>query len=129
MDGTGVLRGGARLLGGLVLALLVAASWLVWTGGVGAAHAPWQVAGALACAVALTVLAPRWLPGPVVIVVAPLAFTVAWAVSARTADDSGLWAVGAIMVLLGSVAATLLLVPLGTLLRGTRPAGSALNRT
>lgn len=56
-------------------------------------------------------------PGVVVVVVMPLSFTAAWVLTARATDDSGLRAVGAVLVLLGTVGAAAVLVPLGAALR------------
>lgn len=116
------LNGPRRWAGAAALAVLTAASWFLWTGWAvvvpgGTSYATWRVAATVVCAVALAVLAPRWLPGRLVAVVMPLSFTAAWVLTARAVDDSGLWAVGAVLVLLGTVAAAAVLVPLGVALR------------
>ncbi|QJY44764.1 hypothetical protein [Pseudonocardia broussonetiae] len=116
------LTGPRRWAGTAALAVLTAASWFLWTGWAvvvpgGLRFAAWQVTATVVSAVALAVLAPRWLPGRVVAVVMPLSFSAAWALTARATDDSGLWAVGAVLVLLGTVAAAAVLVPLGVALR------------
>jgi hypothetical protein len=113
-----VLTGGTRWAAAAALAVLTAASWFVWTGwGVlapgGTRFETWQVAATAVCAAALAVLAPRVLPTWVVVVVMPLAFTASWVATARATDDSGLWAVGAVLVLLGTAAAAAVLAPLG----------------
>ncbi|MFI1194264.1 hypothetical protein ACH4T9_13535 [Micromonospora sp. NPDC020750] len=106
------------LLGGLVLAVATVAVWWAWIGwdteytvdpvtdSVSGPYDVWQVVGcvlslAVVAAVGGWVLSP-WLVAPVMTV----AFTVAWAWRAATSDDSGLWAVGAVLVLLGMAAGT-----------------------
>jgi hypothetical protein len=111
-EARGVLKGGARWAGAAGLAVLAFVSWFAWTGW-GSGVAPWQFAGAAVSAAVLAVLAPRWLPGWLVALVVPVASTAAWVLVARASDDSGLWAVGAILVLAGTLLAAALLVPLG----------------
>jgi hypothetical protein len=118
-DARRTLTGGARSAGAAALAVLAFASWFAWTGwGSGPGVAQWRFAGAAVSAAVLAVLAPRWLPRWLVVLVVPLSSTAAWAVVARASDDSGLWAVGAVLVLLGTLGAAAVLVPLGVALRG-----------
>lgn len=62
----------------------------------------WQVIGCgltfAAVAVAAALLLPPWL----VTLVMPIAFTIAWSVRAAGSDDTGLWGVGAVLVLIGT---------------------------
>ncbi|MGK5441667.1 hypothetical protein ACSNN7_07555 [Micromonospora sp. URMC 105] len=102
------------LVAALVLAVAAVATWGAWlgwdtgyttdpeTGAVSGPYQAWQVAGcvltlALITAVAGWRLRP-WLVAPVLTV----AFTAAWTVHAASTDDSGLWAVGAGLVLVGT---------------------------
>jgi len=96
-----------------VLTVAAYVAWLAWdstyqtdpvTGAVSGPYEAWQVVG---CALTLGVLAllagMRRRPG-VALAVVPLVFTVAWSVDAATTDESGLWLVGAVLVLAGSLA-------------------------
>lgn len=120
-----LLRGSRRLVGAVVLVVLTAAAWLVWAALVPGVErfAPWQVAGTAVTAAVLAILAPRWLPAWLVGILMPLAFTAAWSVTAAAADDSGLWAVGTLVTLVGTVIAAAVLVPLGVALRPVRLTG------
>ncbi|MGW6131215.1 hypothetical protein ACWFNE_14420 [Cellulomonas sp. NPDC055163] len=96
----------------MALAVLTAACWFAWlawdtTYGVdpatGVASGPYEVWQVLGCVLSLAVavvLGTRVLGGPVTVVVTALAFTVAWSVTA-SADETGLWLVGALLVLVG----------------------------
>jgi hypothetical protein len=133
LDAPTFLHGSRRLVGAVVLVLLTAASWLVWSGWAALApaferFAPWQIAGTAVTAAVLAILAPRWLPAWLVGILMPLAFTAAWSVTAAASDDSGLWVVGAAMMLVGTVVAAAVLVPLGVALRPVR-LDSLLGRT
>lgn len=115
-----VLTGPPRWAAAAGLVVLTAASWFAWAGW-GFAEpgrfAGWQIAGTAGCLIAIALLAPRWLPGWLVGVVVPLSFTAAWAVTAASTDDQGLWPIGAFLVLLGTAAGALVLVPVGVRLR------------
>ncbi|TYC00803.1 hypothetical protein FXF53_12900 [Micromonospora sp. WP24] len=104
------------LLGGLLLAAVTVGTWLAWlswntgyrtdpeTGAVSGPYAVWQVAG---CVLTLAVVAAAggwWLSPWLVAPVMAVAFTVPWAVQAASSDGSGLWAVGATLVLMGTAA-------------------------
>lgn len=106
-------RGTRTLLGVLFLTAATVGAWLLWLGWdteytvdaqTGASSGPyeaWQVIGCVLTLVVLAALAGTrlspWLVAPVMTV----AFTAAWSWRAASADDSGLWAVGAILVLVG----------------------------
>ncbi|MBQ0904524.1 hypothetical protein [Micromonospora sp. U21] len=113
-------RGTRASLGALFLAVATVGVWLLWlgwdteytvdpqTGSRSGPYEPWQVIGcvltlALLAALAGTRLSP-WLVAPVMTV----AFTVAWSWGALSSDDSGLWAVGAILVLVGMAVGSML---------------------
>ncbi|MBB2925436.1 hypothetical protein [Cellulomonas cellasea] len=94
------------------LAVLGAACWFAWLGNdttyqvdpaTGVASGPyeaWQVLGCVLSLAVAVVLGTVRLGGPTTVVVTTLAFTVAWSVTA-SADESGLWLVGALLVLVG----------------------------
>ena len=116
-----------RLLGGAaLLAVATAATWFAWLGwddeyqvdpATGSSSGPyeaWQVVG---CVVTLLVLglAVGVLFSPWLLAVVPPVFTVAWTVDAAGSDDSGLFIVGAVLVLVGTSfgAAVVALVAVG----------------
>jgi hypothetical protein len=116
MDRTAT-RSAARVpLGAPALALAVVACWWLWlgrdtvrdvdpvTGAVSGPYSAAQVAGCVLCLVAIVAVAAWWLPAWTVDVVAPLALGAAFTSSALPHDDSGLWAVGAVLVLVGGAA-------------------------
>ncbi|WP_447646398.1 hypothetical protein [Nocardioides zeae] len=70
----------------------------------------WQVVGCvLTLLVVGVVAARRWRPFGTALVL-PVSFTLAWSVTAASEDDSGLWGVGAVLVLLGTAVASLVVV-------------------
>ncbi|MEU6202324.1 hypothetical protein ABZ814_01850 [Micromonospora musae] len=104
------------LLGGLLLAAATVGTWLAWlswntgyridpeTGATSGPYAVWQVAG---CVLTLAVVAAAggwWLSPWLVVPVMAVAFTVPWAVHAASSDRTGLWGVGAMLVLMGTAA-------------------------
>ncbi|MFC0100980.1 hypothetical protein ACFFKH_26120 [Micromonospora marina] len=108
------------LLGGLLLALATAGAWAAWlsweagwtvdpeTGATSGPYAVWQVAAAVLTLGALAAVAGWWLNIWLVAIVMTVAFTVPWAVHAASTDDSGLWAVGAALVAIGTTIGTTL---------------------
>ncbi|MFF5205809.1 hypothetical protein [Streptosporangium sp. NPDC000396] len=102
---------GARAAGLLAAATFVNYMiWLGWDqekdeapyGGLSGPYQPWQVVGVVLGLGALAA-AGGWRGHPVAAAVAvTLTMTVCWSVDAATSDDSGLWAVGAVMVLVGT---------------------------
>ncbi|MEV4657061.1 hypothetical protein [Micromonospora sp. NPDC049301] len=129
-------RGTRALLGALFLAVATVGVWLLWlgwdteytidpeTGSSSGPYEPWQVIGCVLTLALLAALAARrlspWLVAPVMTV----AFTAAWSWRAATSDDSGLWAVGAVLVLIGMAIGSTA-VSLGVHLIGRRRAGRA----
>ncbi len=97
----------------LLLAAATAATWAAWlgwesgyhtdpaTGAVNGPYAWWQVAGCVVTLIVLAAVAARRLSVWVVVPVMAVVFTAAWSIPAAASDDSGLWGVGAIMVLFG----------------------------
>ena len=72
------------------------------TGATTGPYAVWQVVGAVLTLVVVAAVA-GWLLSPVLVVpVMTVAFTAAWSGHAAATDDSGLWVVGAVLVLLGT---------------------------
>ncbi|NBE84676.1 hypothetical protein [Micromonospora rubida] len=124
------------LLGGLVLTVSTVAVWWAWLGwdteytvdpvtdSVSGPYDVWQVAG---CVLSLAVIAAvgGWLFSPwLVVPVMTVAFTVAWAWRAATSDDSGLWAIGAVLILVGMAAGTTVVSAVAHALRRRRAGGS-----
>ncbi|MDG4810482.1 hypothetical protein O7634_27325 [Micromonospora sp. WMMD1120] len=112
---------GTRALPGvLFLAAATVGAWVLWLGWdteytvdaeTGASSGPyqaWQVIGCVLTLVALAALAGTrlspWLVAPVMTV----AFTAAWSWRAASTDDSGLWVIGGILVLVGMAAGSFL---------------------
>jgi hypothetical protein len=89
------------------------AAWLSWesgyttdaaTGAVSGPYSVWQVAGCAVTFGAVSAWAGRRLHPLVVAPVMAVPFTVAWSAQAAANDDSGLWPVGAALVLFGTAA-------------------------
>lgn len=101
-----------------LVAVLSAACWLAWlgwdtqyrtdpvTGDVSGPYEAWQVAGCALSLLVVAVLAVRALGGWRAVVAVAVPFTLAWVATSAPRDDSGLWAVGAVLVLLGTAAGT-----------------------
>lgn len=115
-------RSSRDLAWGLGVAVLSAAAWFGWMGWddeyqvdpatneVSGPYEAWQVVGCvLTLLVVGVVAARRWRPFGTALVL-PVAFTLAWSVTAASEDDSGLWGVGAVLVLLGTAVASLVVV-------------------
>ncbi|MET7876302.1 hypothetical protein ABZS52_05135 [Micromonospora profundi] len=110
------MRGNQKLFGAVFLAVATVGVWLLWLGwdteytvdpetsSTSGPYEPWQVIGCVLTLVLLAALAGTrlspWLVAPVM----TIAFTVAWAWQAASTDDSGLWAVGGFLVLVGMAA-------------------------
>jgi hypothetical protein len=97
-----------------VIAALTTATW--WTLGrdttrevdaaTGDVTGPYEAPQVIACVVvlvALVVVGALVLPAWLAVLAVSLPFTAAWTLHAASTDDSGLWAVGAILVLLGTL--------------------------
>lgn len=102
-----------RALATLVIAALTTATW--WTLGrdttrdvdpaTGAVTGPYEAPQVIACVVVLVglvVVGALVLPAWLAVLGVSLPFTAAWTLHAASNDDSGLWAVGAILVLIGT---------------------------
>ncbi|MEU4388611.1 hypothetical protein [Promicromonospora sp. NPDC023805] len=98
----------------LVIAALTTATW--WTLGrdttgevdaaTGSVTGPYEAPQVIACVVVLVglaVIAALVLPAWLAVLAVSLPFTAAWTLHASSTDDSGLWAVGAILVLVGTL--------------------------
>ncbi|GIE99315.1 hypothetical protein [Paractinoplanes rishiriensis] len=101
------------LVRAIVLAAATVATWAAWLswetgyrtdadGAVSGPYSWWQVAGCVLTLAVVTAVAGRFLPLLVVVPVVAISFTAAWSVQAASADESGLWPVGAFLVLLGT---------------------------
>ncbi|KKJ98562.1 hypothetical protein [Micromonospora sp. HK10] len=122
-------RGTRSVLGGLLLAAATVGSWLAWlswetgyrvdpeTGATSGPYAVWQVAGCVLTLVLVAALGGWWLGPWLVVPVMTVAFTAAWGVHAAATDDSGLWVVGAALVLIGTAAGSLVVSLAARLLR------------
>jgi hypothetical protein len=97
-----------------VVAALTTATW--WTLGrdttrdvdaaTGDVSGPYETPQVIACVVvlvALVVVGALVLPAWLAVLAVSLPFSAAWTIHAASNDDSGLWAVGAILVLLGTL--------------------------
>jgi hypothetical protein len=120
------------VLGGLILAAATAGAWWAWlswesgwtvdpeTGAASGPYAVRQVAAAVLTLVALAVAGGWWLNTWLVASVMTVAFTVPWAAHAAAGDDSGLWAIGAALVAIGTaIGATVVAGGAGWLRRRT----------
>ncbi|WDF32010.1 hypothetical protein PTW37_08905 [Arthrobacter agilis] len=97
-----------------LVGVLSAALWYGWfawdteyqydraTGRMGGPYAIWQGVGAFVCSIVVFWLAQRLVRFIVAFLVMPSCFTLAWITSAASADVTGLWMVGAILVAVGS---------------------------
>jgi hypothetical protein len=106
------------LIGAVVLAAATVLTWYLWLGqdteyqvdANGVQSGPYttgQVAGCVLTLLVLLVAAVLLEVRPLIAAAAmTIAFTVAWTVQAAASDDSGLFAVGAILVLGGCAAGT-----------------------
>lgn len=102
------------LLGGLLVAAATVGAWWAWlgwesgytvdpeTGAISGPYAVWQVAAAVLTLIVIAAVGgwfwSPWLVAPVMTV----AFTAVWAARAASTDSSGLWAVGAAMIAIGT---------------------------
>ncbi|HEY1135240.1 MAG TPA: hypothetical protein VGE77_11765 [Nocardioides sp.] len=116
------------------VAVLSAAAWWAWLGWddeyqvdpvtdvASGPYEAWQVAGCVVTLLVVGVVAAlRWRPFGTALVL-PVAFTVAWSVTSAAEDETGLWAVGAVLVLIGSGAAALLVAAMvASVRRGREP--------
>ncbi len=116
-SGPSALRTLGVVAGAALAAVATWAAWLGWESGyttdpaTGAVSGPYsvaQVAGCVLTLLVLAVVAGRWAPPWFVAPAITLAFTAAWTVHAASTDDSGLYGVGALMLLVGLGTASML---------------------
>ncbi|GAA1151192.1 CPBP family intramembrane glutamic endopeptidase [Nesterenkonia lutea] len=113
-----------QLVSWMVLVILGSAgAWFAWMGWdqsywtdpvTELQHGPyraWQVVGCTLTLVVIAVSASRGRHWPTVLLLPP-AFTLAWVGTTVSQDTTGLWMIGALLVLCGSAAATLLVLAL-----------------
>ena len=131
----------ARLLvlatGALLVIGLTVLTWYGWLGRdheyqidpvTGVASGPYEAGQVIGCALTLLGLALAagllvypWLP----LLVMPPAFTVAWSIDAASQDETGLWGVGAFMILIGTSGGAAVLSAVAHALLGRRRAAAA----
>ncbi|MCC3298425.1 hypothetical protein [Arthrobacter caoxuetaonis] len=116
------------VLAATALVVLSAGLWWGWFGwdtqrdidpATGASSGPYEWWQICACIVSWAVIAwagTELLEPAVVIFLMPAAFTASWILSSALTDDSGLWAIGAVLVAAGTLAANALFVGLLRLL-------------
>lgn len=105
-----------------LIAALSAALWYGWfawdteyyydatVGEMAGPYAIWQGIGAFLCSFVVVGLAYRLLHFVVALLVLPAAFTVAWISTAVTMESNGLWAVGAVLVAVGTTLGSALML-------------------
>jgi hypothetical protein len=105
-----------------LIALLSAGLWLGWsawdteyqydasTGEMAGPYAIWQGVGAFLCGIVVAGLAYRLLLFGVALLVLPVSFTLAWISTAAAADVTGLWMIGAVLVIFGTALASVVLL-------------------
>ena len=126
-----------QVLGGLTVAVLSAGSWFAWMGWdheyqidprtqvTSGPYEAWQVVGCsgslLVLLVAALLLRVRWFVASPAMTVA---FTAAWTFTAASADDTGMYGVGMILLLLGLAAGTTVVSMIVLVLRRLRATGA-----
>lgn len=120
-------RVGLAALGLAVFAALMWGAWLGWDDDYylvdGVQHGPyraWQVLGCGACVAVGAVLAQAWArtSGAVVLTLAATGgFAVPWALYAASTDDSGLWVIGLVLLLAGSIIGLVLVLTVAAVVR------------
>ncbi|WP_247826119.1 hypothetical protein [Arthrobacter antioxidans] len=105
-----------------LIAVLSAALWYGWfawdteyyydttAGEMAGPYAIWQGIGAFLCSFVVVGLAYRLLHFVVALLVLPAAFTAAWISTAAATDMTGLWAVGAVLVAVGTTLGSALML-------------------
>ena len=102
------------------------AAWLAWetgyttdaaTGATSGPYSWWQVAGCALTLAVLAAVAARRLSPLVIVPVMAVTFTAAWSVDASASDETGMWGVGAILVLVGTAVGAAVVSGLSLLLR------------
>jgi hypothetical protein len=108
-------------VGLLVLSAGLWWGWFAWdtradidpvTGSSSGPYELWQVIGCTASWTALGWIGAKVLHPLLVVLLMPVGFTAAFALTGASSDDSGLWAVGAILVAFGTLVGTAVLVML-----------------
>jgi hypothetical protein len=134
MTATTLIRSGLGVLG---LAALTVAAWFAWLGwdtrydidpithNSSGPYEAWQVVGCVLSVAAISFVSGRTINPLLVVPTVTLAFTAAWSLQAAATDDSGLWPVGAILVLVGMAVWSTALSVVGWVARTRQPpAGS-----
>ena len=91
------------------------AVWLGWdqqyqrdpvTGQPSGPYESWQVVGCATTLAVMALLAGATARRGLAVVVLPLAFTLAWSIPTARSDETGLWLVGAVGILVGTLTGT-----------------------
>ena len=105
-----------RTLAAVLLAAATVGSWAAWlgwesgyhtdpsSGAVSGPYSWWQVAGCVLTLAVAAGVAARWLSPLLVVPIMAVSFTWAWSAQAASTDETGLWGVGALLVLVGTAA-------------------------
>jgi hypothetical protein len=130
-----------KLLAAAGIAVATVLTWFAWLGwdtkydydpitghGTGP-YEVWQVAGCVLCLAAIAAVGGLLLRPWVVMVAMTLSFTTPFTLQAARIDDSGLFAVGAIMVLIGMAAGSLAVAAVAGAVRDRRRGGPAVTAT
>lgn len=125
------------VLTSVVLVVLTVAAWWIFLGrdtvrdvdpATGAVTGPYETPQVVACVlvlVALVVAGALTVPAWAAVLAVALPFTVAWSVLAASDDDSGLWAVGALLVLVGTLAGGAVVAAVTRVVARRRASGGA----
>jgi hypothetical protein len=124
------MTAGRYTLGAIGTAAATVAAWWAWLGWdteteidpvtlhESGPYEPWQVIGCVLTLAALAVVAGLLIPPWLVALAMTIAFTGAWSVGAIASDESGLWLVGAIGVLVGTAIGSTVLSVVAWAVRG-----------
>jgi hypothetical protein len=108
-------------VGVAVLAILTVVAWWLWLGhdteyqidpATGMSSGPyeaWQVGGCVLSVAVLAIVGGLFLRPWAVVATMTIVFTGSWSSTAATADESGLWLVGAVLVFVGMASGSALL--------------------
>ena len=87
----------ARVPCAALLAIVSALAWFAWIGG-DLNPEPWQVLGVFVTGAVVVLAARSYLPPPMIVLAAPLGFTLACAVAVYPQDETGMSLIGIVLV-------------------------------